>query len=251
MRSGANMGPEILAVITARGGSKGLPGKNIRPLGGKPLIAYTIEAALGSGLITKTIVSTDDPKIAAVSKEFGADAPFLRPADLAKDTTPSLPVVRHAVEFMENAEGKRFDFIILLQPTSPFRSADDIDGALEKLIKTGADSVISMCRVEDMHPMKLKKIENDRILPYMAEEPEGIRRQDLPPVYMRNGAIYAVRRGVLMERSTLYGGDSRPYIMPQEASVNIDSPLDFAVAEALLNSKKPKGSKEGACLKPV
>jgi CMP-N-acetylneuraminic acid synthetase len=180
----------ILGVITARGGSKGIPGKNIKLLGAKPLIAYTIEAAKKSRLLTHLIVSTDDEEIAAVAKQYGAEVPFMRPKELSQDNTPHLPVMQHAIEFMEKKLGIIFDYSVIFQPTSPFRTVEDIDGTLQKLIDTGADSAVSVCEIEpSAHPMKVKKLAGDRVLPYCIEEPEGIRRQDLPIAYKRSCAV--------------------------------------------------------------
>src|SRR3989344_6580233 len=136
--------PKILGVITARGGSKGIPGKNIKLLGGKPLIVYTVEAVKKSKLITHSIVSTDDEAIAMVCREVSADVPFMRPRELAEDKTPHLPVMQHAIEFLEKKLGLVFDYTTIFQPTSPFRTVDDIDGTLQKLISSGADSAVSV-----------------------------------------------------------------------------------------------------------
>ncbi len=229
----------ILGVIPARGGSKSVPRKNIALLHGLPLIAYTIRAAQGSQMLTHFVVSSEDPQILAVSREYGAPAPFIRPAELATDVAPTLPVVQHAVREMEGMEGVVFDIIVLLQPTTPLRQAQDIDAALEKLIATGADSVISVCSVGANHPARMRKIENDRLVDLAIKEPkEMLRRQDLPPIYIRNGAIYAVRRQVVIEKNSMSGEICRPYIMPEERSVNVDSKLDLLLAEILL---RPQG----------
>jgi CMP-N-acetylneuraminic acid synthetase len=227
----------ILGVIPARGASKTIPKKNIKPLIGRPLIAYTISESLKSKLLSKIIVSSDDDEIIEIAKTYGAEVPFKRPKKLATSKTRMLPVIQHAVKFMEKLEGASFDYVVVLQPTVPFRLASDIDKAIKKLIKTGADSVISMCEVGAMHPARMKKIINDRIVDIF-KEVEGTPRQELPPVYIRNGAIYAVRRDTLMKQNTLRGKDSRPYIMPLDRSVNIDDELDFMLAEALMRKKK-------------
>ena len=161
----------ILGVITARGGSKGVPRKNIKDLGGKPLIAYTIEVAKKSELITHLITSTDDQKIAEIAKKYGCNVPFLRPKELARDNTPTLPVLQHATEFMEKKLGIKFDYLVLLQPTSPFRIAEDIDKTIQLLIDTPeADSSVSICEVEkNQHPMKAKRLKGNRVLPYCIE----------------------------------------------------------------------------------
>ncbi len=229
---------QVIGLIPARGGSKGVPKKNIRPIRGKPLIAYTIEVALKSQLLGKVIVTSDDEEIIVVSGKYGAEVPFTRPAELALDTTPMVPVLQHAINFMEKKDGISFDYVVLLQPTNPLRLPSDIDEALKKLIDTGADSVISVCQVDNVHPILMKKIEDDLILPYCIEEKEGTRRQDYQPsAYMRNGAIYTVKRDVLMNNNSLRGQVSRPYIMPSERSVSIDSELDFKLVEFLLEER--------------
>jgi len=233
-----------LGVIPARGGSKSVPRKNIALIHGKPLIAYTIEAAQRSRLLTHFLVSSDDPEIIAVARQYGARVPFIRPAELATDTAPSLPVVQHAVGEMERMHGITYDYIVLLQPTTPLRLPEDIDAALEKLVTTGADSVISVCDVGAYHPARMRQIVDDRLVELPIREPkEMARRQDLPPVYIRNGAIYAVKRDVVMLQNTMSGGDCRPYIMPEERSVNVDSKLDLLLAEIMLRPAETPGGK--------
>jgi CMP-N-acetylneuraminic acid synthetase len=224
-----------LGVIPARGGSKSVPRKNIALVHGKPLIAYTIEAAQRSRLLTHFLVSSDDAEIIAVARQYGAPVPFVRPAELATDTAPSLPVVQHAVGEMERLHGLTYDYVVLLQPTTPLRLPEDIDLALEKLAATGADSVISVCDVGAYHPARMRQIVDDRLVELPIREPkEMARRQDLPPVYIRNGAIYAVKRDVVMLGNSMSGEDCRAYIMPEQRSVNVDSQLDLLLAEILL-----------------
>lgn len=232
---------QILGVITARGGSKGIPGKNIKLLGGKPLIAYTVVASKQSNLITHLIVSTDDENIARLAKEYGADVPFIRPKELAQDTTPHLPVMQHAIEFMEKKLALVFNYAVIFQPTSPFRTVDDIDGTLQKLIETKADSAVSVCEVEfSAHPMKIKKLVGDRVLPYCFEEPEGARRQDLPVAYRRSSAVYAMKRDLIMKANRLYGEFIVGHIVPTDRSIDIDTPLDWLKAEYMLGELKKK-----------
>lgn len=232
----------ILAVIPARGGSKGVPHKNIRPLAGKPLIAYTIEAALAvRDLLHRLIVSTDDEQIAAVARRYGAEVPFLRPAELSGDRVPMVPVLQHAVREVEARDGLRLDWVLLLQPTAPLRAPEDIRAALDLAARGGCDSVISVVQVFAVHPILMKRIENDRLLPFCIEEKEGTRRQDYqPPAYMRNGAIYLTRRDVLMARGSIWGEVIRPYVMPEERSVSIDSKLDLKLAELLLQERRER-----------
>jgi CMP-N-acetylneuraminic acid synthetase len=227
---------KILAVIPARGGSKGVPRKNIRPICGKSIIAYTIETALAARhLLWRTVVSTDNPEIAAIARKHGADVPFIRPADLAGDMVPTLPVLQHAVRFVERQDGLTLDWILLLQPTSPLRTWQDIETALNLARDGACDSVISVVQVIAEHPIFMKRIEDNRLMPFCIEEKEGTRRQDgQPPAYMRNGAIYLTRRDVLMKHNSIWGRIIRPYIMPPQRSVNIDSELDFKLAEIML-----------------
>lgn len=227
----------ILAIIPARGGSKGIPRKNIRLLVGKPLIAYSILPGLQSKYIDRLIVSTDDKEISEVARSFGAEVPFVRPTELANDTAKSLPVMQHAVRFCEEQDKVKYDFVVLLEPTGPMRIARDIDDAITKATDTNADSVVGLMELEDANPIRVKKIVNDHILCFCVPEPEGLRRQDQEKAYLRNGSIYVFKRDNLLENNSLYGKDSRPYVMPRERSVNIDEESDFLVAEYFLEKR--------------
>lgn len=231
--------PKVLAVIPARGGSKGVPRKNVRLLCGRPLISYTIECAHAAReLFHRVVVSTDDEAIASVARQYGADVPFIRPAELARDDSPAIPVVQHAVAWIEEHDHIRLDWVLLLQPTEPFRTPDDIRRCLELGLAGGCDSVISVVQVFAVHPILMKRIEQDRLLPFCLEEKEGTRRQDYrPAAYMRNGAVYLTRRDVLMEQGSIWGNDIRPYVMPLEHSVSIDTELDLKMAEVLMAEK--------------
>jgi len=235
--------PRILGVIPARGGSKGIPRKNLAPILGKPLVAYTIEAALASRLLTETIVSTDDEEIARVSREYGAAVPFMRPAELAVDTALAVPTIQHAVREMEALRRVRYDVVVMLQPTTPLRTTEDIDLSLQKLLDTGADSVIAVVDVGGHHPMRMKRIVDDVLVDYDPEPVENMPRQKLPKVYRRTGSIFATRRDVLMERNSFKGSVSRPYIVPPERAVDIDEPLDLKMVELrLLELRKKAGA---------
>jgi CMP-N,N'-diacetyllegionaminic acid synthase len=226
----------VLGVVTARGGSRSVPRKNIRLLCGKPLLQYTAEAALASQRLERTILTTDDEEIAAVGRRCGLDVPFLRPAELARDDTPSLPVVQHVVQWVE-ARGDRYDAICLLQPTNPLRRAEDIDGAIALLESSGADSVISFVDVDGKHPARMKRIDAEGRVhnPPFAEQFEGQRRQDLPKFYLREGSIYLTRTAVLMQQHSFQGRDCRAWIVPEQRACNIDTPFDLFVAEQVLN----------------
>lgn len=231
---------KVLAVTLARGGSKSVPKKNIRPLAGKPLIAHTIEAARGSKYIDDYIVSTDDDEIAEVAKSFGARVPFKRPADLAGDLAPSGAALAHAVGYVETEKDMRFDYVIELMATNPMKTAEQIDQAIEKLHETGGDSVIAVTRVYDQHPARIKKLdENGRLMDFCVPEPVEARRQDLKPeAYIRCGSIYALRRDFLMVTGTRYGShESYALVIPDDESVNIDNEIDFMVAEQLMKRK--------------
>lgn len=226
----------ILGVIPARGGSKGVPRKNVRVLCGKPLIAYTIEVALAAQhLFHRVIVSTDDQETAEIARHYGADVPFLRPPELAADDVPTVPVLRHAVTFVETQDNLRFDWICLLQPTEPLRTVQDLEQGIGLAAEGGCDSVISVTQVFATHPILMKKIERGALVPYCIEEKEGTRRQDYsPPAYMRNGAIYLTRRDVLMDQQSIWGDVIKPYVMPWERSVSVDAELDLRILEALM-----------------
>lgn len=193
-------------------------------------------------MVQRAIVSTDDQEIADVVRREGADVPFLRPAELADDRAKMAPVLRHAVLELESAEGARYDWVLLLQPTSPFRSLDDLREALGLARAGGCDSVISVVRVFDVHPVLMKKIEGGRLLPFCVPEPEGTRRQDYePPAYMRNGAIYLTRREVLVERGSIWGEVIRPYEMPEERSVSIDTEVHLRIVDQMLRERAAGG----------
>ncbi len=226
----------ILGIIPARGGSKGIPRKNMALLKGKPLLAYTVKSAKGSRLLSHFIVSSDDPAIMKTARKGGADVPFRRPSRLATDTASSVDVARHAVEFMEKKEGVRFDFVCLLQPTAPLRSSLDIDNALRLLLRSKADSVVSVVRLGEPHPAKLFRLLNGRLKPFMPHKwKETLRRQECEPLVALNGAVYGVKRDVLMKKRSLWGGKTVAYVMPMERSVNIDDPKDLALADTLLS----------------
>ena len=221
--------PIVLGVIPARGGSRGVPRKNLAMVGGASLVARAIRQAAGSALLTRTIVSTEDEEVAKAARQAGGEVPFLRPDHLARDETPTLPVLLHALEAVEAEDGRTYSHVVILQPTSPLRASSDIDAAIEKAVTTGADSVVTVCRAP--HPAKIKRIENDRLVPYAVDEKEGTRRQDLgEPAWRRNGAVYVIRREVLLA-DRLFGDDVRPVVMPEERSIEIDEAFDLKLAQ--------------------
>jgi CMP-N,N'-diacetyllegionaminic acid synthase len=220
----------ILVVIPARGGSKGIPGKNIISFAGKPLICYTIEAALKSKYLRRVIVSTDDSEIAKIAKDCGAEVPFIRPPNLSQDDTPSVSVVKHAVNIIEESQSCLFDFVVLLQPTSPLRDERYIDLAIEKMLETRADSVISVCKVKQ-HPFWNFVAQDDRLYSLLPNCDKSFQRQELLQTYAPNGAVYVVRRSVLFVENTVFGKDLRGIIMPSEGSIDIDDYYDWFLAE--------------------
>jgi CMP-N,N'-diacetyllegionaminic acid synthase len=224
-----------LGIVPARGGSKGVPRKNITLLLGKPLLAYTADAALVAKSLTRVVLSTEDEEIACIGRQWGLEVPFMRPAELARDETPTLHVLQDVVRKLELA-GDCFDAVFTLQPTTPLRRADDIDGAIELLERTGADSVISFVDVGERHPARMKFITPDgRVIdPPFGEQFEGQRRQDLPKLYLREGSIYITRRTVLMEQNSVKGRDCRAWLIPEERACNIDTPFDLFLAEQML-----------------
>ena len=226
---------EVWGIITARGGSKGIPRKNIAALMGRPLLAYTADAALASRRLSRVVLSTDDPEIAEVGRGCGVEVPFLRPAELAADRTPTVPVLQDAVRRLE-AGGARCDAVFLLQPTNPLRTRDDIDGAIGLLEETGADSVISFVPTGERHPARMKFIDSaGRVIdPPFAEAMEGMPRQELPQLFLREGSVYLTRRDVLMKQGSLKGRDCRAWIIPEERAWNIDSPFDLFLVEQMI-----------------
>ena len=219
----------VLGLVPARGGSKSIPRKNLVELGGVPLIQWTIQAALGSNL-KRVVVSTDDDEIAEISQNLGAEVPFKRPAELSSDQTLSIDVVLHALDVLE----EDFDAVMMLQPTSPFRTSIDIESAIKSI--NAASSVISVVPVEGTHPARMKFVEDGVLIdPAFAETIENMPRQELRPMYIRNGAIYLTRIADLRHR-TFKGALSRALIMPKERSINIDTSFDLALARVALSN---------------
>jgi CMP-N-acetylneuraminic acid synthetase len=230
----------VLGIIPARGGSRSISRKNIVPLAGRPLLAYTCDAALGSKRLTRTILSTDDEEIAEIGKACGVEVPFLRPAELALDETQMIEVVRHAVGWLMEHERYLSDIVVILQPTSPLRRAEHIDTAVDVLIETGADTVVSVVEVpHHFNPVSLMRVDEGRLVPLL-DQPMILRRQDKPRVYARNGpAVLAVRREVV-EESRLYGDSVYPLEMRVADSVDIDGPEDLDLAEFYLSRRAAK-----------
>ncbi|MCB9111291.1 MAG: acylneuraminate cytidylyltransferase family protein [Anaerolineales bacterium] len=227
------MKQKILGIIPARGGSKGIPGKNIRLLNGKPLIYYAAKAAYQSELIDRLILTTDSVEIAEAGKILGIEVPFIRPAELARDDTPMLPVIEHALQFME-AQGWQPDTILLLQPTAPLRKAEHIRTAIKMLVDLKCDSVVSVVEVpRHFAPDFVLRLEDGKLKPFL-DGPLVTRRQDAHPAYSRDGTIYAFRRDMFVLKHNIYGDDCRPLIIPGDQSCNLDTMDDWQEAEKMI-----------------
>jgi CMP-N,N'-diacetyllegionaminic acid synthase len=228
---------EVLALITARGGSAGLPKKNVLSLAGKPVIAWTISAALQSPSISQVVVSTDDDQIAQVSREWGAEVPFIRPTELAQDDSPHMSVVDHAIRWLEVNQNVKPEYVMLLQPTSPLRTIEDIEAATQLAQEKEADSVVSVSLTHH-HPYLIKQISEDGTMSnFMSATQSDLRRQVLPPAYFLNGAIYLARREVLLNEQTFHPVGTFPYVMPPERSLQIDDPWDFHLIDLILENQ--------------
>lgn len=233
----------MLAIIPARGGSKGIPKKNIIEIGGKPLIAYSIESALeakSKGFLDKVIVSTDDVEIKQIAELYGADVPFLRPASLATDKAKSIDFMLHAYKFYFD-KGVDFQNIILLQPTSPLRTCDDIVESIKIYRNSDYDSLISCYKEEYICDLVTYMKESNYIVPLNPKHNEGIQRQEIPDHYVRNGAIYISKCKWLRDTHKVFGGKMGMYEMEKERSVNIDTYYDLELAKWLLERAKEDG----------
>lgn len=221
----------LLAVVPARGGSKGVPGKNIKSLGGRPLIAWTIDAAKRAKCIDHLIVSTDDDEIATVAKAYGAEVPFMRPSDLATDDTPGIAPILHALEQI-----KEFDWVVVLQPTSPLRTPEDIDGIYDFCRKRDAHSAVAVCEVSE-HPYWMYRLnEVGQLQPIVSEQMNISRRQDLPKVLTLNGALYLARIDWLRRNETFLTAETVGFEMPRSRSLDLDTPEDWSLAELLIKN---------------
>ena len=232
--------PNVLGLIPARGNSKGIPRKNIVPVGGKPLLAYTVEAARSTERLTRLILSTEDEEIAAAGLELGVEVPFRRPTELAEDSSTSVAVCSHALQWLAAHEDYEADILVLLQPTCPLRTGRDIDACVDMLVGSDADSVVSVAEVpHKFNPGWQFKVREAELIRYTGEPLVAVatRRQDLERTYYRNGAVYAMRAEIVLEEASLYGNKCLAYIMPPERSFNIDSPADLLEAERHLSAE--------------
>ena len=231
---------KILCVLQVRGGSKGVPRKNIRKVNGKPLMAWTIESAKKSNIFDSIWVSSDSDEILEVGRQEEVNT-IKRPEELSGDEVLSVDSLHWAVGEIEKLKGTTYDYVVELPVVCPLRNEDHIREAVEKLITTDADSVISVTQMTDKHPVRMKRITDDDLIEdFCSEYPEGDagRRQDLEPCYIRNGGIYSMKRDTLMNEKTRHGKVSRPYVMEDKYSINIDSEIDLRIAEVMLNIKE-------------
>lgn len=219
----------VLAIIPARGGSKGVPRKNIRDVAGKPLIAWTIEEAKKSEYIDRLVVSTDDQEIADVAAQWGGEVPFLRPAELAQDETPGIAPVIHMLTTSEY----EYDLVVLLQPTSPLRTTEDIDGAIALMVSRNANACVSVV-APDKSPYWMYFVDSTgHLVPLL--EGDYARRQDIPPVYALNGAVYVAEVSWLLRKQSFVSDETVAYIMPKDRSIDIDTETDLAISNIILS----------------
>jgi len=227
----------VLGLVPARGGSKGVPGKNVRPLAGHTLLEYTARAARESGVLDRIILSTDSSEIAEAGRRAGLEVPFMRPAALAADDTPMVPVIEHALAAMSGQPWSP-EIVVLLQPTSPLRRPDHIRDAVRMLRDTGADSVVTVVEVpRHLSPDYVMRIEGGRLKPFLPDGARVTRRQDARPAYSRDGTVYAFRRSTIERSGGIYGNDCRPLLIDAGDSLSIDSPADWDEAERLLTRR--------------
>jgi CMP-N-acetylneuraminic acid synthetase len=227
----------VLGLVPARGGSKGVPGKNVRLLAGHTLLEYTARAARESGVLDRVVLSTDSPEIADAGRRAGLEVPFMRPVMLAADETPMVPVIEHALTEVSR-DGWSPDIVVLLQPTSPLRRPDHIRDAVALLRDTGADSVITVVEVpRHLSPDYVMRIAGGRLEPFLPDGARVTRRQDARPAYSRDGTVYAFRRSTIEKTGGIYGDDCRPLLIDARDSLSIDSPADWDAAERLLAAR--------------
>ena len=232
-------GKKILTLIPARGGSKGIPHKNLRRIGGRTLVEWALDTARNTPMIDRIIVSSDSQTIIKKVNRYGQFAPFVRPSELAKDNSPSLPVFQHALSWAEAEDRCEYEFIVVLEPTCPFRLPQHIEEGVELATRTNATSVMSLVEVADQHPVRIKKLFPDgRIEPFCIQEPEGLQRQDQDPAYIRNCAVLVFSRQTLVN-NRLWGDSPYGFMMERKTyGINIDEPVDLSAASRLYQQMK-------------
>src|SRR3989338_6913697 len=229
---------KILVIIPARGGSKRLPGNNIKKIGGKPMIAHAIEAARKSKYVDRVVVSNDDKAIASIAKKYKAEVPFVRPAELASDTAPTLPVLQHVVKYVEENDKFKPDLVVLIQPTNPLVRSEDVDGTIETLFKTNTNSCFSVTEISQ-RPEWMYRMDNNPAELFLKEESGPTKRsQELPRLAIINGTVYVMKYETLMTKNKIRDGNTSIYVMPRERSVDIDDKFDFELAKFLFQRNK-------------
>jgi CMP-N-acetylneuraminic acid synthetase len=225
---------KILGIIPARAGSSRLPHKNILPLAGKQMVCWVIEAAMKAKRLTRLIVSSDDERVLKLAAGYDPTLPLKRPVELATASSPAIDYVRHARQALAADDEGTFDIIVILQPSSPLTLAEDIDGTIDLLLSSGADSAVSVVKLDHaIHPAKLKTMDRDRLRPFIEEEHGRMAEHELPAVYIRNCSVYATRCSVI-DDGQIIGGDCRGYVMPTERSIDINNELDYRFANFLV-----------------
>tara|TARA_Y100000310_G_scaffold161475_1_gene161342 strand:- start:559 stop:1263 length:705 start_codon:yes stop_codon:yes gene_type:complete len=223
----------VLGIIPARAGSQRVPKKNVRLLGGTPLVARTIESALGATTLDCLLVSSNDEEVLSLTRGYQDVIVLKRPKDLAQSNSPAIDYVKHSLDFVESKHLEKVDIVAIIQPSSPFTLPDDIDGTVNLLEKSGADSAVTIMKVNHaVHPKKLKIWENDKLLPYIENENGKMMEHELSDVFVRNGSVYVTHRHVI-ETGDIIGNDCRGYLMPKERSLDINEEIDFLFAEFL------------------
>jgi len=229
---------KILGIVPARKGSKRVPGKNTRLLAGKPLCQWVIEAALGSKKLSRVIVSSDDEKVLDDARRFGDHLPLVRPPELATDTSPSVDYVFHALKELEARGEGPFDAVAIMPSSSPFTEARDVDATIELFETTGWETAVSVMQVDHaIHPIKMKVMQGDRLIPYLEEENGRMAAHELPKIFVRNCSVYVSKRSVYFDYKSIVGRDMRGYVMPAERSVDINVEMDLLVAELLMQRR--------------
>lgn len=226
-------GKRVLALITARGGSKGLPRKNVLLAAGKPLVAWTVDAAISAECVERVVLSSDDHEIIDAARSAGCDVPFCRPAHLASDVATSIDVVLHALDQLPG-----YEYVVLLQPTSPLRTAADIDAAFELMIESGAPSCVSVCDVDQSPYWMYKMAAGNKLERLLSEVDRVTRRQDLPPMYVLNGAIYIAHIDWLRANKSFVGVETVAYLMPKKRSLDIDTAQDFELFRSMIEGER-------------
>lgn len=233
---------KILGIIPARAGSKRIPGKNMRALGGKPLTGWVLDAAFAATRLDAIAVSSDDPDVLALAGRSPGCFAIARPAELASDTAPAIGYVQHALEWMARHQGRHFDGVAILQPSSPFTEPEDIDATVSLLDRSGASSAVTVVKLDHaIHPVKLKLLDGDRLLPFLEDERGRMAAHELPDIYVRNCAVYAAR-SELVAQGQIIGDDCRAVLMPRERSLDINDPIDLELAEFMLQRQQAQAA---------